>query len=803
MHRLPIDEQKSEILAALKDHATLVIEAEPGAGKTTRVPIFIAEAMPAQTWILEPRRLAAKLAAEQIARSLREPIGGRVGYQFRFDSNFSARTEILFLTEGLFLRRLLSNPTLQGVSTVILDEFHERHVHTDVALTWVRWLQNQVRPGLKLILMSATLDQEKTEAALGKAKWIKAPGRRFPLAIKYPSFRADQRELEDRVAAVIREAAGERPDPESRNDILVFLPGTGEIRAVERRLQTRPVGDARILPLYGDLSKEEQNEVLRASGPRRVILATNIAESSVTIDGVSIVIDAGLVRRAEESDSGFSVLRVRGISQSSAIQRANRAGRQGPGICYRIFSAEEYARKPVQEAAEIQRLEISEWVLYLHALLKRVGGKEIAWYESPPAATLAQTTALLKQLGALADDTGEITAVGEKMVETGLAPRLAKILIEAEAGGVGDLGCRLGALFAEDFLPEGDIADFLADLTPERERRFGHRYLKVKENLEKNFGRAGAPAAKRQAALMRAVFLGFPDRVAKVRGLKAEGCNGEVLDKAQTQLHDDGKSPYVIVLARHQKKLLSWIPIDESLLLEESHGLFSESRELVWDATKKTLSPRSIVRYGKLTLWEEDQSRDQWRAECAETLAAKLLGDADGDWEKYRDICDPEELKPWLLRLRLYSQKDPTFRYSARAGFLRYCESIQAWSLRELSEGGFLAFLQAELDPKIAAWLEREVPVSIQLNPKRRARINYEENQPPWIESRLQDFFGMKKAPILAEGRVKLTLRLLAPNMRPVQVTQDLESFWKNTYPQVRQELSRRYPRHAWPENPL
>jgi ATP-dependent helicase HrpB len=832
---LPIDPLLPEIVASLERSPSLVLEAPPGAGKTTRVPRALLDAgLEGEILVLEPRRLAARLAARRVAEELGERVGQRVGYRVRFEESVSAATRIVFVTEGILTRRLLSDPELRGVGAVLLDEFHERHLQGDVALALLRRLQARHRE-LRLIVMSATLDAEPVATFL-RCPSLRAEGRRFDVRVEFAG-RPSDRPLEGDVAAAVRQLVNEGLD----GDVLVFLPGAAEIRrAAGACAGVAASAGLDVVMLHGDLPPAEQDRAI-APGPRRkVILSTNVAETSVTVEGVVAVIDSGLARVASLSPwSGVSALRVQRISRASAAQRAGRAGRLRPGRCIRLYSQHDHDTRPLQDAPEIRRLDLADMMLMLAAEGVRVN--ELDWLDAPPQPAIDAARTLLQRLGGL-DANDAITTLGRRMLRFPLHPRQARMLVEAERRGVAGDGAVVAALMGERDLVwqrprraelSGD-SDLLSDLdrfreaqrsglNPDRARGLGLdagaalAVDRVRRQLEPLLDRGQRRAEDADTALRTSILAGYPDRVARRRRkgepellLSAGGTaqlsetsvvrDAELMVAVEAELRSDGKrADGGAVTVR------SATAIEADWLIDIAAERMRETLTYEWNAQAERVQVVERLLYDQLVLDEKrawaSQSPHADLSEVARTLyeAARARGR-----QSFVEGDAIEKLQGRIAFIRTHvpeaelrdidaTELDETLR--------ELCQGRD--SLAELREASFVDALIARLGPGAARVLATEAPEKITLPGGRQARVSYPLQQPPFVESRLQDFFGMAAGPSLARGRVPLTLHLLAPNQRAVQVTSDLAGFWERHYPALRRELGRRYPKHSWPEDPL
>lgn len=822
---LPVDEVLPELLARLRTERTLVLAAPPGAGKTTRVPRAMLEAGLAgngTVLVVEPRRLAARMAARRVAQEAGYRVGETVGYQVRFDDCTGPATRLAFVTEGILGRRLVSDPRLRGVGAVVLDEFHERHLAVDVALALLRRLQAEARPDLRLLVMSATLDVEPLRAFLGCGA-VLSEGRAHPVAVEHPRH-ADARPLATQVAEAVRGIFDEH-----RGDVLVFLPGAAEIR----RAATACAGVAEragvdVALLHGDLPAAAQDAAVRPGARRKVILSTNVAESSVTIEGVSDVVDSGLARVASfDAWSGLPRLEVRKISRASATQRAGRAGRTGPGRCVRLFTRHDFDMRPPFDTPEIARADLAETLLELKGCGIRCLD-ELAWLSPPPPTAAQAAEALLARLGAV-DRQGRLTDLGCAMLRYPLHPRLARLVLEA---GGAEAACIVAALLGErdviaagrfggggvraDWSGPSDLLDRLDRFREARRRGFDGvegldaGALRAVDRVAGQLTRIarGTSPQDEEASLLRAILAAFPDRVARRRGasllLSVGGSarlseqsvvrEGEYLVAAEVDPARSAGVPTVRLASR----------IDPSWLLDLFMDRVAETERVEWNGAAERAEVVRRLAYDALVL---DETR--LAAPPSEAAAALLYDAARKSGEAA--LADPAEARRWLARVAFVAGLAPQAGLpSVGDDTLEAVLRLLCGGRTSLAElrgamrgGGVVAALDASLSGSMRRRVEELAPLHVMLGRGRRVRVEYEAQQVPWIASRLQDFFGMARGPAVGGGRVPLQLRLLAPNGRPVQITTDLAGFWQRTYSQVRRELHRRYPRHAWPEDPL
>jgi ATP-dependent helicase HrpB len=802
---LPIDEVVPRIVAALRDGPAVVVEAPPGAGKTTRVPPALIESelrdtndgVPAtrgEVIVLEPRRLAARTAARRVADERVERVGDSVGFQVRFQDATGPRTRLRYVTEGVLTRRMLRDPLLKGVSAVVLDEFHERHLQADVALALLVELVRGPRRDLKVVVMSATLDAAPIAAHLG-CPIVRSEGRRFDVAIEYAE-RPDRRPLADQVAGAVRKLTV----AESSGDVLVFLPGAAEI--ARSREAVAEIADHRsllVLPLHGDLPPEEQDRVFAPDARRKVILSTNVAETSVTVPGVTAVVDSGLARIPTHSPwSGLPSLEVAKVSRASAAQRAGRAGRTAPGRAVRLYTRADHDARPEHLAPEVRRLDLAEVVLEL-----RVAGHDPArlhWLDPPAAAALEAADTLLRRLGAI-DERGRATETGRRCAQLPLHPRLSRLVLEAAARGAPREGATAAAALTERRMRAGRGAAPTAtsDLfeLPADER--------VRGQIEQLLGsaRREPDAERREEALRLAVLAGFPDRVAKRR----EANKSEVL------LASGGSAILAPESAVRDAQLLVAVDVEESRgrgrivrlasaiepewLLDLFPGELHESVDLLWDDERGRAIVSSRLEYGALVLEEQRRPPNDHERGRAEALLAEHV--------QPEQLVDPEAWQSLRARTQLVSEHCPDAGVRPLTdgdlsdAVTELCRGRS--SLEEIQDADLTGALIARLGMQAARALAQLAPEYVQLPGGRKLRVEYVPGQAPAARSRLQDFFGMRAGPRIAGGKVPVVLHLLAPNGRAQQVTSDLAGFWERHYPAVRRELMRRYPRHAWPED--
>ena len=828
---LPIDDVLASLVAAVRDRGAGVLVAPPGAGKTTRVPGALLDAGLAgqgDVVVLEPRRLATRLAAARVSSERGARLGDEVGYEVRFDRRVGGATRIRFVTEGILTRRLLDDPTLRGTGVVILDELHERHLAGDLALALCQRLRRGPRPDLKIVAMSATIDPGPVAGFLD-APVVVSEGRTFPVDIEYDAA-PDDRHLGKQVASAVRRLVSEGLD----GDVLVFLPGGGEIRrAAEDLAELAGRSNLLVLPLHGDLSADEQDRAVARADRRKIILATNVAETSVTIDGVVAVIDTGTARVARHSPwSGLPSLVIEPISRASATQRAGRAGRTRPGRALRLYTRHDHDTRRERDAPEVARADLAEAALELHAAgFARLA--DFPWFEAPPTTATDAADELLRRLGAV-DGTGAVTATGRRMLRFPAHPRQARVLVEAERRGVSREGVVVAAsLGARELRVErrgpGAAARIAADsdliedldalldarhdgMRPARLRDAGldvatamavDRAARQLERIARDEVRGPDGDAAVDEALLVSILAGYPDRLGRRRARSAEvvfaaGGSGTlapssvVIDAELMVAVDAGE------VARGKVGIRRASRVEPLWLLELYPERVAETDELVWNREAGRVERAQRTTFDGLAI---DESLDPAAARRDPRSAAVLAREAlAAGIERF---VDAEQLAGWRARIGFAAAHVPGLvppGDDALAALLaRACEGMTSFA--ELKKASLMDLLEAQTGEHRAA-LERMAPTHVQLA-RRRVAVHYELDRPPWIASRLQDFFGLPRGPAVAGGRVPLVLHLLAPNQRPVQVTQDLTGFWQRHYQELRRQLMRRYPKHGWPEDPM
>lgn len=831
MKRLPIDDILPELRRTLSGHTEAVLEAPPGAGKTTRVPL----ALLGENWLgdqkilmLEPRRLAARAAAERLAESLGEKVGKTVGYRIRFDTCVGSDTRIEVVTEGILTRMLQSDPALEGVGLLIFDEFHERSLDADLGLALALQGRALLRdePPLRLLLMSATLDGEASARLLGGAPIVRSEGRAFPVDIRYGAPAEPRERIEPRVVATVIDALHSES-----GSLLVFLPGQREIRETHRLLRER-LGewpDLSLAPLYGDLTLEQQRQAIAPApgGRRKVVLATAIAETSLTIEGVRVVIDAGLSREAVfDPATGMTRLQTRRLSRDSSVQRAGRAGRLEPGVCYRLWSESQQQALSPRRAPEILQADLAPLALQLVAWGVS-DPTELDWLDLPAPGPYNQALDLLVRLGATREQDGRwaLTDHGERMAQLPAHPRIGHLLLEGRRLGLQTLACELAALLSDrDPLRQSaaDIGLRLAWLRGETriakaERGQWQRLCQQRDQFERLCNRL-APEPKagdsisQDDAIAVLVASAYPDRIAvrrRSQGLDFRLANGRAarLD-ADDPLRNCGWLALAQLSGRSGEasdRIRLAVPLDPALFNSVLAPLTQDRAQVDWDDGENRLVSERQLCVGKLVVsrepltevppgartvalcalvrkrglsllpWTEELQR--WRQRVAFMRRHSLDGDGNSDWPDLSDDALLATLESWLVP------------------WLDKVSHLNHFAALDLG-----AILQGLLPWPLPRDLDNLAPTHYRLPSGHRARIDYSE-EPPVLAVKLQELFGCTETPRI--GSVALKLHLLSPAQRPLQVTQDLVSFWNNSYREVQKDMKGRYPKHHWPDDPM
>jgi ATP-dependent helicase HrpB len=817
----PITPLLPEISASLAAHPRLVLEAPPGAGKTTQVPLALLD----QSWLagakilmLEPRRIAARAAAQFMSRQLGEELGQTVGYRIRFESKVSAATRIEVVTEGILTRLIQDDPELTGIGAILFDEFHERHLAGDLGAALALDVQGTLRPELRIVVMSATLDGERIAQWLDAPR-ISSPGRSFPVRVEYPAARV-QETIEHHLARVARQAL-----QENAGDVLAFLPGRREIARTQAILESALDDAVEIVALHGELSLAEQQAALNPAEPgtRRVVLATNVAESSVTLPGIRAVVDSGLAREPRfDPNSGFTRLETVNISQASADQRAGRAGRVAEGTAYRLWPQSK--RLDASRTAEIAQAELSGLALELAAWgVTASNDNQLPWLDAPPAGALAQGRELLMQLGALAAD-GRITPLGREMLELGATPRLGAAALRA-APELRALVADLLALMEARSPLRGEHArtdDFRARVNALHAWRDRHTAgarggadagaLAAIELASKGWRRrldvrSAASGVPDSHAVGDLLVHAFPDRVARrddnnpMRYTLANGRGARLHDN--TALHGE---PWLVALdlrfEARDSLILAAAPIDQRVLERDYPAQFRRERVLRWNDERNAVEAFEEQRYAAIVLDRRSVPVTPEDALPALLAAIRAKGIDVLPWSDNarRLRARMQALRAWMPELGLPDVSSGALLDTLEdwlGPYLNGKRRFDALSAEELSQA-----MGSLFDYEQRRQLDAQVPEALTVPSGMSRRLEYAEGEPPVLAVKLQELFGLADTPRIANGRIPVTLHLLSPAGRPIQVTQDLKGFWERTYPEVKKELKGRYPRHPWPDDP-
>ncbi len=811
---LPIDAALPGLTAALARRSSAVLVAPPGAGKTTRVPLVLADepwARDKKVLVLEPRRLAARAAAERMARQLGEAVGETVGLRVRFGSKLSRRTRIELVTEGVFTRMILDDPALTDVAAVLFDEFHERSLDADLGLALALDVQRGLREDLRLLVMSATIDGARVAALFGDAPVIESAGRAFPVETRHVG-RDPRLGIERQVADAVMRAL--RADPGS---VLVFLPGAAEIRRTESLLNERLADPAiDVVALYGALDAELQDRAIAPAPPprRKVVLATSIAETSLTIEGVRIVVDSGLARVPRyEPDVGLTRLETVRVSRASADQRRGRAGRSEPGVCYRLWDEPQTASLEPYARPEMLSADLSALVLDL-ASWGVADPAQLAFLNSPPAPALEEAKALLSNLDAIGPD-GRITEEGKALRRLPLPPRLARMVVDAAAHGIAGIAAEIAVVLTERGLG-GDDVDLRHRLEAlrrdrsrraEEARRMASRWADTVRQADTVRRSGSSPSTELPASIGAILALAYPDRIARSRSgggtfLLANG-RGAAIDSASPLAREPFLAVAELVGSAAQSRILLAAPIALPEIEAHFAARIETREEIAFDAASQSLRARLSRRLGTLVLAEQPlrvEPGEESAAVLAEGLAR--LGLDRLPWTK--------PMRQWRDRILFLRQAEgdewPDLSDAALAATLAgWLGPLlqQKTAMADISPDELGGALEAVLPHALRRRLEMEAPTHFAAPSGSHVPIDYAAPEGPKLAIRVQELFGLDRHPAVARGRVPLVIELLSPAHRPVQVTRDLPGFWRGSYAAVKAEMKGRYPRHPWPDDPL
>ena len=841
--RLPIYEIENEIIARLKTDKRLILSAPTGSGKSTQVPQMLLKhglLGNGQVVVLQPRRLATRLLAARVAHELGVKLGEEVGYQIRFENVTSAKTKIRFVTEGVLLRQMIEDPQLRGVSAILFDEFHERHLYGDITLAQTLDQQEKFRPDLMLAVMSATLNAGELEKYLSPCAILASEGRMFPVEMEYaelPGY-VDKRPVWEQAA----DAFSQYVHRGGEGDVLVFMPGGFEIaQTIETIRNTSEAKGFILLPLHGELPPRDQDAAVARYDKRKVVVATNVAETSLTIDGVRLVIDSGLARVARyDANRGINTLLIDKISQSSADQRAGRAGRTAPGVCMRLWSRDEHSHRATQELPEIKRLDLSEVVLTLKA--SGVDDlRKFRWLEKPDEVSLTHAEELLADLGAL-DKNKSITPIGRKMLAFPLHPRYARMLLAAQEYGCVYQAALVAALTQgrdlllrncgkevdsarEDLLGEKASSDFWIlmrawsfafnnQFRVDACRKLGIHAVTAKQvgplfdqflRIAKSEGLDTKPNEVKDENLQKCILIGFSDRVARrmdqgtLRCELVHGRRGVLARESSVS-----QSPLLVVaeireIEGRDREVNTILSLGTTIEVEWLRELFPDDIKsdlhVQFDAQQKRVLAAELLRFRDLAL--AAKRIDPPPAEAAarlladEIIAGRLLLP---NWDHH--------VEQWLARLNLLCKECADLQLPAitdedkKSIIEQLCHG--AVSYKDIKEREVKPIVMSWLSPAQRELLDKQAPERLTLPNGRTPKVNYENGKSPFISLRIQELYDVNQTPKVALGRVPVTVHILTPGMKPIQVTQDLASFWREQYPKIKSELARKYPRHLW-----
>lgn len=841
---LPIYDIADDLVNVMSTASRLVLTAPTGSGKSTQVPQLLLDRGllgSGSVVVLQPRRLAARLLASRVAEERRSPLGAEVGYQVRFERQASNATRILYVTEGILLRRMLSSPNLDGVSTIVFDEFHERHVYGDLTLARARLLQESTRPDLKIVVMSATLDTDLVRRYLGDCPTIAAAGRVYPVTIEYASRPAEPQR--QRIWDTAAEAFERLVQAGGDGDVLVFMPGAYEItRTIEAIAGMACARGWTLLPLYGELPAAEQDRAVRPTDGPKVVVATNVAETSITIDGVRAVIDSGLARVARfDPHRGINTLLIEAISQAAADQRAGRAGRTAPGRCLRLWTEQEHRGRKTHEIPEIRRIDLAEVLL----LLKAHGFHEASrfpWLETPEPVALQRAEQLLRDLGAADAASGEMTDLGRRMVAFPVHPRYARMLIAGHAYGCTREAALIAALTQDrellvrqvpkavreardDLLGERAPSDFFIlmrawryaqqhrfDLDACRKLGIHARAARQVAQLVQQFLRVAEQQGldlnaheASQEAVQQCVLTAFIDQLAKRRDQGTLRCDlvhgrrGELARESAVR-----QSPLLVAAEineiEHAKRELTVrlqlaTAVDEAWLQALFPDAFTERTEVSFDPRDKRVVANRVKWFRDLVL--AVKRGESPPAEEAAALLAREVMHGRLTLKQWTPAVEQ-----WICRLNNLAQWCPELGLPAIGDedrlFLLQQICLGSYSAKDVREQPVWPWLKDWLAAGQAALLDQYAPAYLTLPNGRRGRIQYAADAPPVLSARIQDLYDLNRTPAVAMERQPLVVEVLGPNQRPLQVTQDLAGFWQTTYPELKKTLQKRYPKHEW-----
>ena len=838
--QLPIYEIKEDIVEALKSHPRLILRAPTGSGKSTQVPqMLLDEVLPdgGKIVVLQPRRMAARMLASRVASERGQALGGTVGYQVRMEGKSSAQTRLLYLTEGILLRRMIGDPELRGISAVVFDEFHERHLYGDITLARALDLQSVARPDLKILVMSATLEVGELEKYLAPCQVLESAGRTFPVEIRQAERSpGDTPPWELAAEALVAHAP-------ATGHALVFMPGAYEIqRTISEVRATSALREFAVFALHGEMPPREQDEAVASGSGRKIIVATNVAETSLTIEGVTLVVDSGLARMAcYDARRGINTLLIEKISRASADQRAGRAGRTAPGCCVRLWTQKDHEQRAESELPEVKRLDLAEVVLSLKAAGVEDLGK-FRWLEPPQPEALARALGLLRDLGAL-DGEERITTLGRQMLAFPVHPRYARLLLESEKLGCVKAACLLAALTQgrglllkstskemdrrrDEMLRDSAESDVLVQLrafsvarksnfdsarcralgihisSARQASQLADKFTDIAHSEGLNVSESSPP----EHAMEKCMLAAFPDHLAKrldrgtLRCHLVHGRRG-TLARDSVVVSDLLVAGEIIEIGGREGEVQTLLtlasPVRQQWLEEMFPGGFSDKVSTLFDPATRGVVARRFIGFHDLIL------RSGSGGIPDATEAARIFADKVTEGVLSLPLWNPA-VEQWIARLNCLAGwmpelELPHLREEERS-FLLEQLAQGVTNYRALKDKDPWLVLRGWLSPPQLVALETYAPEKIKLPSGRQARVVYAEGLAPVLAARVQDLYGVEAPLTLGQGRVRVRVEVLAPNQRPIQISDDMGSFWKNTYPKIRPEYARRYPKHEWRE---
>lgn len=807
MSQLPIERVIPSLIDKLHRYSQLILKASTGAGKSTHLPLMLLKekVIEGKIIMLEPRRLAARNIASYLASQLGEKVGEQVGFRIKGETKVSTQTRLEIVTEGVMTRMIQSDPELTGIGLLIFDEYHERSIHADTSLAFALEVQEALRDDLKLLVMSATLDQAALQDLLPNAAYVESDGRMFPVTTSYIPLKTNQRIVEATEQAIRRALLNET------GSMLVFLSGVGEIRQLEERLKDLS-SEIIVAPLYGQLDTKKQQHALKPAlkGERKVVLATNVAETSLTIEGIRIVIDSGYEQKATfDAKTGITKLEQKRIAQSSAEQRKGRAGRLEPGICIRLYSESQYQQQATVQTPEIESSDLSSLVLEL-AKWGVMDPQSLQWLTPPPNANIQQARSLLSQLG-LIDKHGQLSVVGEKSQQLAIEPRLATVLLQASTQSTAHLQT---ALYVLPIIEEAAKSISSKDLSHHLSLFLDGRYPKQSYYQQRVQRLASSLSIKSDQTLVSVDLIGevlaagFPDRLAMAKGelgqFQLANGHGVQVDEVESIAQSD----YLVVVdllkgSQHRSYVFLAAPLSKASLIHASSHLITEEEHVDWDEKSGRMLAEKRTYLGRIILHKERMSSpDPDKIALALISMLKRKGMMVLDWNKEvqalhsRLIC----CEAWLPDIDLPPMQEVQLLECAEQWLLPFMNGIK--NDKQLKNLNLIDALEAYVGWDKMKRINEYLPTHYLLPTGTKAKISYELQSEPKISVRMQEVYGEAQTPLLAQGQKKLVMELLSPAQRPLQTTSDLAGFWQGSYKEVQKEMKGRYPKHIWPDDP-